>query len=450
MMIESSETVLQEYMDSALRYLAQNDLERAMFEVKRAIEKDDNFLEAYHIRGLIFMRHQQFQDALHDFNFIITHDPENVTFLYERAYLMMFMGSGDEALKDIECCLGINPDFVAAYSLRAGFLYRRGQLGAALENLEKALSLEPGNSGYLHNMAVIYSAMGRYNEAIALYLDVLAKHSDNGGTLNNLAWIYATARDSEIRDGEKALHYALRAVKIGRNAAWLDTLAAAYAEYGDYEKAVEVEREAYALSAPPNESFSQRIEQYILHKSNSENKEKTDEADNWLWNKFLKRLNEVNTMLNSERLKGLNLFSYLRSEQVDKISTASEVMKLKAGEKVYEKGDKATHFYIVLKGKIALLFKTTGTLVVPIDELDAGVMFGSCACFSMDSYFLTAKSVSDSEVLKIQTSVLQQIMEEDIHIGFAIQKKISEVYFKRYIAAMKQLRDVVYDLKGDV
>jgi len=86
---------------------------------------------------------------------------------------------------------------------------------------------------------------------------------------------------------------------------------------------------------------------------------------------------------------------------------------------------------------------------VPIDELTDGVMFGSCACFDMDAYFLTARSLSDSEVLKIKTAVLQKILEEDNRIGYAIQKKISEVYFKRYIAALKNLREVVYDLSDN-
>lgn len=148
-------------------------------------------------------------------------------------------------------------------------------------------------------------------------------------------------------------------------------------------------------------------------------------------------------MLASKQLKGLDIFSFLRTEQIDKISSAAEVIKLNAGENVYKKGDKAINFFIVLKGKVALLYDVKEEAEIEIDELGEGVMFGSCLCFSLDTYFLTAKSNTDTEVLKIKIEVLSNIVKEDERAGFHIQKKISEVYFNRYLAAMKKLREVV-------
>jgi tetratricopeptide (TPR) repeat protein len=68
----------------------------------------------------------------------------------------------------------------------------------------------------------------------------------------------------------KAISYPRKALKIGKNDSWLDTLAAAYAECGDFEKAVEVETQAHKLSEPPNESFRQRIEIYRSGKNYSD------------------------------------------------------------------------------------------------------------------------------------------------------------------------------------
>ena len=39
----------------------------------------------------------------------------------------------------------------------------------------------------------------------------------------------------------------------------MDTLASAYAECGDFKKAVSIETEAYKLSVPPNENFSSEL-----------------------------------------------------------------------------------------------------------------------------------------------------------------------------------------------
>jgi tetratricopeptide (TPR) repeat protein len=64
-----------------------------------------------------------------------------------------------------------------------------------------------------------------------------------------LAWLLATSRNAEIRDATNAVIFAEKAVAAThRNSPIeLDVLAAAYAEAGQFDKAVSAEREAIAL-----------------------------------------------------------------------------------------------------------------------------------------------------------------------------------------------------------
>ena len=68
-------------------------------------------------------------------------------------------------------------------------------------------------------------------------------------SVNNLAWILATAPASEMRDAARAVKLALRACKVSRWKApsHLGTLAAAYANNGQFEEAISWQEKALAL-----------------------------------------------------------------------------------------------------------------------------------------------------------------------------------------------------------
>ncbi len=75
-----------------------------------------------------------------------------------------------------------------------------------------------------------------------------AAAQDNVQALNDYAWLLATSSFDEVRNGTQALTLALEAVKRRRTAAYLDTLAAAYAETGKFDQAVDTQQEALAVA----------------------------------------------------------------------------------------------------------------------------------------------------------------------------------------------------------
>ena len=65
--------------------------------------------------------------------------------------------------------------------------------------------------------------------------------------LNDYAWLLSTSQTDTLRDGPLALRYAERAVAQVESAAYLDTLAAAYAELGRFAEAISTQEQAIAL-----------------------------------------------------------------------------------------------------------------------------------------------------------------------------------------------------------
>jgi len=86
---------------------------------------------------------------------------------------------------------------------------------------------------------------------------------------NSLAWILATSENSAIRDGSNAVVFAEKAVAATKHKtpAELDTLATAYAETGQFEKAVSTEQEAIALLQTEAEKndYRTRLKLFEVH-----------------------------------------------------------------------------------------------------------------------------------------------------------------------------------------
>lgn len=127
---------------------------------------------------------------------------------------------------------------------------------------------------------------GHFNIASGYVNKLLEQKSEfediNAEAYNSAAWFLATCKDPRFRDVEKALICSTKAVEFAKKASdlrltasYLDTLAAACAEKGDFEKAVELETEAYNLALDKNSgislehlnSFKELIEVYRSHRT---------------------------------------------------------------------------------------------------------------------------------------------------------------------------------------
>ena len=80
-----------------------------------------------------------------------------------------------------------------------------------------------------------------------------------------MAWFLSVCPDEDYRDGKKAVEYAEKALKMTGEKDWnfIDTVAAAYAENGEFDKAIELQKKAVEY-APEKEraSYESRLKLY--------------------------------------------------------------------------------------------------------------------------------------------------------------------------------------------
>jgi tetratricopeptide (TPR) repeat protein len=248
--------------DLGLEFAQKGQLKKALAAFTTAIKLDRYRWEAYRFRGIVYAKLGRFNSALQNFDTSLKHRRRCAECFFERGTAKMLSGKIESALEDFSKCINIDPAYAPAYSSRAGILKCKGLNQKALEDIKAALLYKPQNPDYLHNRAVILSALGHYQQAIEDYKSVIKLDPKSGGTYNNLSWLLSTAKDPTLRDCKEAIFYARKALQLDKNYAWLDTLAAAHAECGNFEQAVIVETEAYKLSVPPNKNFLKRMELY--------------------------------------------------------------------------------------------------------------------------------------------------------------------------------------------
>ena len=223
--------------------------------------------------------------ALHTLEQAAELDPDDLNAVLLRAAVYQEMGSNDKALADLDRLLKAKPGLAPAVRMRAMMLAGGGKLSAAIEEMEKLRKENPKDSAAAMQLAMFYAADQQFIKAIELYTQSLAagkddvfkilrgrgdaylgigKHAEaiadfdkaykldekDPGLLNNFAWVLATSPDDKLRDGKRAVTLATAACQLTnfRQAHILSTLAAAFAETGDFKKAIEWSEKSVVLA----------------------------------------------------------------------------------------------------------------------------------------------------------------------------------------------------------
>jgi ankyrin repeat protein len=168
-------------------------------------------------------------------------------------------------------------------------LYKRDKYAEAFKLWSRAA--EQGHAEAQYYLGVLYQrglerGRGAVEQNLKTAIEWYRKAADQGDARgqNSVAWIYATSKDLNYQNGEKAVDYALKAVRQEPdNSLYHNTLAAAYARNGQFQESVKAQEKAIDLL--PNderisgfayrdilESFQKRLELYRQNQAYTEEK----------------------------------------------------------------------------------------------------------------------------------------------------------------------------------
>jgi Tfp pilus assembly protein PilF len=171
------------------------------------------------------------------------------------------------AKRNVDAALHADPEFWPALYVRARIFARQGQYQLAIQDCNEALRKYPGFVEAAILRANINERLGKYAEALKEFDYLISLHPRRvtlGRVLKQRAWFQATCSDPSFRNGQQAVKDAKAACSISewKDENTIDTLAAAYAETGDFDSATRYATQALAMKgiAPVD---SKRIQQHL-------------------------------------------------------------------------------------------------------------------------------------------------------------------------------------------
>jgi tetratricopeptide (TPR) repeat protein len=168
-------------------------------------------------------------------------DPDD----FEAGLLAMRAHQPHEAIASFRRWLGGHPDDAVALLNIARAYLESNDVPRALKHFDTVSELQPRDAGPVRARARIYHLqLHDYAKAVAEYRKVTQLAPTDATAWNTLAWILATCPKASVRDGKEAVRCASRACALRKTALSIETLAAAYAESGDFDEAVKVQAEA--------------------------------------------------------------------------------------------------------------------------------------------------------------------------------------------------------------
>ncbi len=294
-------------------YIAHNDLgedllqkgqvSEAMEHFKKVVKIAPTYADGYYNLGNALMQSGHSGEAMELFRKALEIQPSHIKANNNLGVALMRSGRPDEAIAYCQKAIDLNPDYAEAhYNLGAVFGVR-GRLDEAVAQYRKAIQLKPDYADACGNLANVLATQGKFDEAVKTYqqtLELVPKsaqaHFRFGQALQGqrnfeaamkeyqkaldlapqhlpahlgLAWLLATCPEATLRNGQKALELAQQAERSGggESPQILDTLAAAYAEAGQFGEAVKTAGQALSLPATQNnpplaEAIQNRLKLY--------------------------------------------------------------------------------------------------------------------------------------------------------------------------------------------
>jgi tetratricopeptide (TPR) repeat protein len=251
-------------------YTEKGDLKLALADAEEAVRLAPGYFRGYQVRGRVHRHLKQFDRALAEFDKALKLAPDFAQLFNDRGNVYSDMGREERAIQDYSEAIRRAPETIDGYVNRGGSYLVLGDVDKAIADLNHALRINPRDSDSYYNRALAHNRKHDPRSALSDFTKANELSPHDPAILNSIAWLRATCPVDSVRNGKEAVQASLEACRLTnfKDPNCLDTLAAAHAEAGDFDRAIEYMTKILGrkTESTDRKKFEARLALYRDHK----------------------------------------------------------------------------------------------------------------------------------------------------------------------------------------
>jgi CRP/FNR family cyclic AMP-dependent transcriptional regulator len=159
-------------------------------------------------------------------------------------------------------------------------------------------------------------------------------------------------------------------------------------------------------------------------------------------------------MISKDELRRIVILGYLKDSMLEKLIPIVERAHVDERQYVFRQGDSAEKFYMLSHGKVLLEQRISEKMTVSIESVRPGYSFGWSGMMTggiepYSRYTSDAISTESSELFILKGEDLNNLLDQDHHMGYLICQRLTRVIARRlrhrteqFVRIIKQHPDI--------
>jgi tetratricopeptide (TPR) repeat protein len=200
--------------------------------------------------GKISLKQRNADHAIAMFSEAVKLKPDFMTAHFYLGLAYRANGELDKSIAQLKLAADMAPGDVDVQTRLVQAMIKSGNTEEAVKHCRDLVVARPEDSAFRFLLAAVCASLNRPDEAVTSLREAVRLAPKTVLYLDQLARLLATSSEDRLRNGPEAVSLAERACALSghRNAAFLETLSAAYAEAGRFPEAISAAEQAHRVA----------------------------------------------------------------------------------------------------------------------------------------------------------------------------------------------------------